>query len=381
MRWIGAPAPASGQLLSSWVHSLAWSQGLNLQRFLHRYWGRGSWSLRAMDRAPQREFMQDLSAISGTDIIVIERMSLVSALLCVNEDMAARASPRWLLQCQAASGKSLGHGCVYCAQCLKSDTYQHLRVCWRLSWSVVCENHRLVMRDTCWHCNHPVDPSRLDSPVSARYEWPRRLRCQRCQSPYDEAKQICAVGPETESVLNLVTQMRDAAENGWALLNGRAIFSHAWFSGTHSLCQFVCCGKHSEKVLALLGIEHATVRARASRFDASVVTRRLAVMSAVVRLLANWPCDLLSTFDRLRITRWDLLGMPLPPPFWFEQALVCLPSRRAIAITSGEVEAAFCALDRHGPRHPTMVAIARSLGRQHFPIRFVQLYRSLRAAV
>lgn len=374
--WIGSPRPSPDQLLSSWICLLAWSQGLKVQQFLFRYWGRESWRVRAMDRTPQEQFLADLSIISAVPVDEIYAMSIHAAMRNVNGSAGDRGSARWLLPARSAGNTRNGYGIQYCSDCLRADRLQYIRRSWRMSWSIACARHQVIMRDACPQCDSPVTTLLEDSGRAMNFEWPRRLRCRECQLPFDTAQHVATL-PEDEPLLQLIAQCDCAATTGWVILGNLPIYCQSWFGGVHALCQHLCSEPKVVSVFSTLGIDHAMVQSTQRRFDASVPARRLSVLRAVAAVLVDWPYRFREVFGAIRSTRWSIRCVEGVLPQWLDTEIAQLPNQRRRGVTALEVEAACIALAVSQQRLPNMTTLARALGRQHFPRRFVGLYQQL----
>lgn len=140
-RWPVFVRPQPGELLSSWVHRLAFANGIAPRSF-----GRvlgfsgGMWSP-SLDMNFQSDAVNILSAHTGISLPQLFTMSLkgspLKRLLLPLRDDGRRRGSAWL---------------QFCPQCLADDAHPYFRRQWRLSTRISCQHHRCGLRDRCPSC-------------------------------------------------------------------------------------------------------------------------------------------------------------------------------------------------------------------------------------
>ena len=151
-RWPIGIMPAPGELLSSWLHRLAYANGIPPHYFGALLGAPGeNWSAR-LDRAmPDRilQFLREHTRIPLEDI----------AALTVAPDPLARlrlplrASP----QQTCAPGRQVAW-LQFCPACLAEDETPYFRQSWSLATRVSCCRHGCRLRDRCPSCGRGLAP-------------------------------------------------------------------------------------------------------------------------------------------------------------------------------------------------------------------------------
>lgn len=144
-RWPVFVRPQPGELLSSWMHRLAFANGIAPRPF-GRVLGfsAGMWSP-SLDMNFQSDAVNILSAHTGIPLPQLFTMSLkgspLKRLLLPLRDDRRRSSSAWL---------------QFCPQCLAEDAQPYFRRQWRLATRISCQHHRCGLRDRCPSCRNRV---------------------------------------------------------------------------------------------------------------------------------------------------------------------------------------------------------------------------------
>jgi Zn ribbon nucleic-acid-binding protein len=144
-RWPIFVEPQADELLSSWVHRLAFANGIAARPF-----GRvlgfsgGMWSA-SLDMNFQVDAVDILVAHTGVPLPRLSVMSLkgspLKRLLLPLRDDGRRRGSTWL---------------QFCPQCLAEDAQPYFRRQWRLANRVSCPHHRCGLRDRCPSCRSRI---------------------------------------------------------------------------------------------------------------------------------------------------------------------------------------------------------------------------------
>ncbi|MGO4568274.1 TniQ family protein [Rhizobium sp. 2YAF20] len=161
-RWPGFVRPQRDELLSSWVHRLAFANGIAPRSF-----GRvlgfsgGMWSP-SLDMNFQTDAVNILRAHTGVPLPRLSAMSLkgspLKRLLLPLRDDGSRRGPTWL---------------QFCPQCLAEDGQPNFRKHWRLAIKISCSKHRCGLRDRCPFCRNRIAAFNQAALVPQHY-------CARC---------------------------------------------------------------------------------------------------------------------------------------------------------------------------------------------------------
>ena len=143
-RWPVVVQPQPDELLSSFMHRIAFANGLPARRFRDELgFGEGLWSPR-LDLGPQPEMLRLLTDRTGLGseiaamTIGVEWRPLLLPLRCpVGRGRQARRRAAWL---------------QYCPSCLADDARPYFRRRWRLATALACRRHGRQLLDRCPCC-------------------------------------------------------------------------------------------------------------------------------------------------------------------------------------------------------------------------------------
>jgi len=144
-KWPVIVTPQHDELLSSWLHRLAYANGLAPRQFarvlgLHA----GMWSA-SLDLKLPADVENLLRAHTGISpvrlaVMMLTRSSLKPLLLPLRSS-GRRDSSTWL---------------QFCSRCLAEDAQPYFRRRWRLATQVSCVEHRGGLRDRCPSCHSRI---------------------------------------------------------------------------------------------------------------------------------------------------------------------------------------------------------------------------------
>ncbi|TAW69516.1 TniQ family protein [Rhizobium ruizarguesonis] len=141
-RWPVTVAPQPDELLSSWLHRLAYANGVSPRAFA-RVLGLnpGMWWSAALDMRLPADIAKLLYAKTGVTPDQLAAMTLSHGLpkelLLPLRDNGHRDSSAWL---------------QFCCRCLADDAQPYFRRRWRLATRVSCTEHGCRLRDRCPSC-------------------------------------------------------------------------------------------------------------------------------------------------------------------------------------------------------------------------------------
>ncbi|MDP1666117.1 MAG: TniQ family protein [Methylobacter sp.] len=149
------------ELLSSWLIRTALANGCDPLIVSWVIWGKWRAWTNDIDRNPGEDRMHTLSKFSGKDLDDLNQSILlpIASTILGREPTANELWP-WLLTTGTRNRLRKG-GIQYCVECLKEDKKPYFRREWRFAWHVGCSKHGQSLRDSCPHCNAPLEPHRL----------------------------------------------------------------------------------------------------------------------------------------------------------------------------------------------------------------------------
>ncbi|MBY5876255.1 hypothetical protein ELI38_35110 (plasmid) [Rhizobium leguminosarum] len=144
-RWPVVATPQPDELLSSWLHRLAFANGVPARAFA-RVLGltRGMWSAR-LDLRLSIDVASQLQIYAGISLDQLTAMTL-SHTLPMQLLLPLRNHRQW-------------HGSTwlqFCSQCLADDTHPYFRRGWRLATRLACNKHGSRLRDRCPSCRRHI---------------------------------------------------------------------------------------------------------------------------------------------------------------------------------------------------------------------------------
>ena len=159
------PLPVATPLLddesiSSWLLRVSLNQGCDLSTILFYHWSKYNLRHHDFDKGfhhINKQIHQDMAVLAQTDTKFFDNRSLIQ----FNEDIGLEYRPNisltWVLPIPKFHSKTMvGH--QYCAQCMQEDKSAYLRLKWRFSWIVYCEQHLISLQSSCSSCGLPYQP-------------------------------------------------------------------------------------------------------------------------------------------------------------------------------------------------------------------------------
>ncbi|WP_082640959.1 TniQ family protein [Sinorhizobium sp. GL28] len=152
-RWPVIIAPQPDELLSSWLHRLAYANGVTARAF-PRVLGLnpGMWSA-SLDLRLPIDVESQLRIHAGVSPCQLSAMTLSHTLpkqlLLPLRNSTRRDGPTWL---------------QFCSRCLAEDAHPYFRRRWRLATRISCDRHGARLRDRCPSCRSRIavfDQSKL----------------------------------------------------------------------------------------------------------------------------------------------------------------------------------------------------------------------------
>ena len=151
-RWPMSIMPAPGELLSSWLHRLAYANGIPPHYFGALLGAPGqNWSAR-LDRAMPDRILQFLGEHTHIPLEDIAALTIAPDPLA-RLRLPLRASPQ-----QSCAPKTQATWLQFCPACLAEDETPYFRRGWSLATRVSCFRHGCRLRDRCPSCGQGLAP-------------------------------------------------------------------------------------------------------------------------------------------------------------------------------------------------------------------------------
>ncbi len=181
--WPAHPKPLPGECLSSWLVRCAHHNGLKVQTFCDRVFGKEHqvWN-RDVDRLAPPWLLQVITAGTGASPHSTDNttMKLFEGRLFEHRNRGGQL--RWVLLLGQYHRLHQGFGMQYCPLCLGEDKEPYYRLSWRLAFYTFCPRHQTLLLDRCHACGAPVAFHRIELGRPGRYDTPSLDECWRCQA-------------------------------------------------------------------------------------------------------------------------------------------------------------------------------------------------------
>lgn len=279
-----------------------------------------------VDRSPKEVALERLCTGTGTPLDRAWNTGLASYVGRLWANYAPRGQLTWIIPIYRYGRKRVHHGVQYCRDCLAEDASPYFRRRWRLAFNVVCEKHRVYLRDACGHCGAPV--------VFHTGDFGQRLlplecpitRCTSCGGDLRTGPDLNRT-PFSE-LIAFQAKLNLALEVGWsASLPGGQVYSFLHFEGLRYLARLVIGTGRGERLRALL-------LAKRSEFDFGVVSRRrnpvfeelrhgdrVQAMELCCELLDRWPDKFVRGCQSSRVTSYFIERHNQSAPYWLYEPI------------------------------------------------------------
>lgn len=155
--WPAHPKPLPDELLTSWIVRLARANGLKLQTFCDRVFGKEHqlWN-RDIDRLAPSWLLTSLANHTGTPISAIRLMTLDIYRGRLYHQRSPTGQLRWILPAGIYHRTRRRFGIQFCSQCLADNQEPYFHTQWRVAVLTYCSMHRMLLHDRCPVCKAPI---------------------------------------------------------------------------------------------------------------------------------------------------------------------------------------------------------------------------------
>lgn len=325
MLWPVHPKPLPDELLSSWLTRIASSNGLKLQTFCDRVFGkeRQLWN-RDIDRLAPEWLLASLAQHTGTPLNRVRETALD-----IYRDRLYRERPpagqlRWILPAGVYHRKRRRFGLQFCPQCLFEDNEPYFRTCWRVAALMFCPEHKVYLHDRCPACGVPIAFHRRELGRPTVIDPGPLCRCHVCSFDFRQAASERFV-PYTADIGNILNQVTAHSVGDSSSTN----IGH--MDVLHQICKVMVCTRSSVKltsyVTSLIGVPDQSIPPGRYAFELRPLTERRHIIQLAAWLLAE-PDDRLRAAWRAKTVRYSNLVRDFPDqPGWY-LAIVSALNRR-----------------------------------------------------
>ncbi len=311
--WPAHPHLLPGESLSCWVVRLAHTNGLKVQTFCDRVFGKDFqvWS-RDIDRNTPDWFLDILSQKTGTPIKQVRHATARLYEGRLFPVLHPVSQLRWFIPVKKHHRLHKGYPFQYCPQCLKEDDIPYFRLSWRLAMYTFCPVHRIMMADRCHRCEASVAFYRIELGKPNQIEVETLDCCWQCGEPLSNA------------VTRSVHIQPKLADTKWTSLL-RSIDRQLYPSGAlsyqnlvllHQLCRLLSSDKHCPKLAAYVcqksGYPLPELQVNSLIFEQRSISERHALLQLAWWLITHR--NRIKTAIREQAVRINLLYRDLDAP-------------------------------------------------------------------
>lgn len=336
------PQPLPGEILSSWMVRLAFSNGFPLHTFYSRLLGfkEALWNL-DIDRHPSEQLLDLLSLHTRQSAATLRGMTLCSYEGVLFPELLMHGDVRWLLPLGLYHRNRKRAGMQYCPLCLRTDVVPYYRLAWRIALVVVCPLHHCVMEDLCPQCRSPIMFHR-HGVGREKFPYVAHLRqCHLCGLNLGDVSPRLPDWPDCHSLEFLIALITHAELSPWRYLQVLTPCAIPFFNGFRVLLGLlngrygsrfdsVFCGE-----LGCEGLPHLPLA-----FEYMDVDRRLQLTLRACWLLMDWPERFIGCCREAQLSRCRIAETPDLLPYWVETVIsqldqrTYLPTEREITVAA-----------------------------------------------
>lgn len=229
-RFLLHPHPQKNELLSSWLVRVALAHKTMPWSFMNMHFPEYKNIIfsRDVDIWAPDQFIDKLAWKSGLNPEDVFSMTLRSYEGYLLEKVRFNGSNFFISPIISRKRRNLGYGQKYCPICFREDT-PYFKKEWRLSFYDVCVEHKIYLLDRCQNCGLPV----------TAYKFKREqgyVQCYGCG--LDSSKEGNLTIASDEEIARVTTLMK-ILEEGYSIINDRAVYSIAFFHGLHQIVKIM----------------------------------------------------------------------------------------------------------------------------------------------
>lgn len=313
--WPAHPKPLPDELLSSWIVRIARANGLKLQTFCDRVFGkeRQLWN-RDIDRSAPGWLLASLANHTGTLPDAARRTTLDVYCGRLFHENKPSGQLRWILSIGIYHRTRRRFGLQFCPQCLAEDAEPYFRTRWRVAVLTFCPWHQLHLHDRCPTCGAPITFHRREL-GRPRVTDPGPLSlCHSCNYDLRDAKSSPFI-PYEAGIATALAQLTDYVSRTDGSLN----INH--MDVLHQLCKIMVGTRNSSNLAAFvanaIGAQNYAIRCGRQAFESRSVEQRAHIVQLATWLLAN-PRVHIPAAWRAKAVRYNHLAKDFPsPPTWY----------------------------------------------------------------
>lgn len=323
------PQPLPGEILSSWMVRLAFSNGFPLHTFYAGLLGHKEalWNL-DIDRHPSEQLLDLLNHYTQQPVRTLRSMTLRSFEGTLFSELVKYGDTQWLLPLGVFHRDRKRAGMQYCPSCVRIDPTPYYRLSWRIALVVICPFHYCAMEDVCPRCDSPIMFHRHGIGREKIPYVEHMRRCHQCGFNFGSVTPNLLDWPDSHSLEFLIALIRHAELSPWRYLLINTPCAIPFFNGLKALVALLSgrYGPRFESVFSgELGCEPLPRIPLA--FEYMDAGRRLQLMLRACWLLQDWPARFVECCREARLSRSRITEFPDQLPFWLAAGISQLDQR------------------------------------------------------
>lgn len=273
--------------IASWLIRAALNSGCSPLAFTGYYWSEYRLWNCDVDKGFNHldpHIHHDIAVLAKTTRQTFDEHTLLAFANNKNKTYGEKVALPWTLPLSMRN-RYARYGYAYCPLCLKDNESAHLKLLWRLSWSVCCIKHEIPLKDRCPHCNE------LFQPQFAKPENRYLNYCYCCNKSVGDVK-----SPDFSNESAILVQ--DLAERVWrsgqGKIIGETVSKNDWFEALQFFINIVRRGLLKPeymfgKFLIKIGVKMTNLMTPKTklRFDRLPQTDRSMLLGATYPLLTS----------------------------------------------------------------------------------------------
>ncbi|AUH52522.1 hypothetical protein CXB49_17845 [Chromobacterium sp. ATCC 53434] len=346
------PQPRPGEILSSWMVRLAFTNGFMLHTFYDKLLGYHTpiWS-RDTDRDPPLQLLTLLARHTGHSVAELQTLTLLSHQGQLFEKPVT-GHWSWVRPVGVYHRERKRPGMQFCPLCLAQSpvTYYHLK--WRLALYVICEHHQCMMEECCPSCHAPIAFHRHGIGRRKMVDDESLRLCSHCHFDLASMSPHHYPWPDRPSWQRLRHLIAAIEHDSWECGPRTPPCSLPFFIGVRALIS-VLSGRNGWQLRKhlgdALGVEIPWYPpGQHDEFEYQPPTARLILLLAIAWLLEDWPTRFLSLCTQAHFTRSRLAERVEQLPFWLASVADTHLDRRRYLPNAAETRSAGRYLQAHG---------------------------------
>lgn len=313
--WPAHPKPLPDELLSSWIVRIARANGLKLQTFCDRAFGkeRQLWN-RDIDRLAPPWLLASLARHTGTPTGTVRRTTLDIYRGRLFRERNSAGQLRWILPAGIYHRTRRRFGVQFCPRCLAEDQEPYFRTRWRVATLAFCAGHRLRLHDRCPACAASIVYHRRELGRPNVTEPGLLCLCHACNFDLRRAERVAFLPYEASIGAELAAMAAHVADRTTDL-------SIDYMDVLHQLCKVMVSLRKSANLAAFaahaIGASDLAVPRGRQAFESRPIQERDHVIQLAAWLLAA-PQARLSEAWRAKTVRYSDLVRDFPQaPRWY----------------------------------------------------------------